>query len=482
MTYFTPIEDVANKINLKRYGNFSIKDFDQWQRLADFCNSTHKTSTNLKTADSELEKLVQLCNSTIGDWNSTDYSNASYDDIPLKYPNVMDGKVLAFLYSFVFLLAVVGNAIVLITIIQNRRMRNVTNLFLFSLALSDLLFVIFCMPSTIVGIFLQRFIFGAGFCRFIVYFQVISVFVSVWTLVAISMERYFAICRPLSSRRWQTKRHAYQTIGLVWFAAFVLCIPSVVFANLRKAGQNIFACDEQIDWPNLTSYQVYITWLFVIMMVVPLMVMSVAYSLVIKDLWHGMQNEHQTPMFIEDTNLTTNFDKDGGFNSESANGVDSFKRVLRNRRRRLRSSASNAAKRRVVGMLIVVVVLFFICWTPFWVLNIWFVYDPMTALKSVTAIEAAVIKLVMYMSCCVNPVVYCFMLKKFRQGLMEVCSCCGWKRERNGDGFGGRATARTRSSKRTTQTSLQTQLSLNRPSRRGGEAGETAEEQNLKTT
>lgn len=75
------------------------------------------------------------------------------------------------LYSLIFLLAVIGNALVIMTLVQNKRMRTVTNLFLLNLAISDLLLGIFCMPITLVGMLLRDFIFGEIMCKLLPYLQ-----------------------------------------------------------------------------------------------------------------------------------------------------------------------------------------------------------------------------------------------------------------------------------------------------------------------
>lgn len=79
--------------------------------------------------------------------------------------------LLIFLYIVIFILAVVGNILVIMTLVHNKRMRTVTNVFLFSLAVSDVMFAIVCIPFTLVGNILQRFIFGAGICKIVPYFQ-----------------------------------------------------------------------------------------------------------------------------------------------------------------------------------------------------------------------------------------------------------------------------------------------------------------------
>lgn len=75
------------------------------------------------------------------------------------------------LYLIIFLLAVVGNGLVILTLVHNKRMRTVTNLFLLNLAISDLLLGIFCMPFTLVGMLLRDFIFGELMCKLLPYLQ-----------------------------------------------------------------------------------------------------------------------------------------------------------------------------------------------------------------------------------------------------------------------------------------------------------------------
>lgn len=75
------------------------------------------------------------------------------------------------LYLIIFLLAVVGNGLVILTLVHNKRMRTVTNLFLLNLAISDLLLGIFCMPFTLVGLVLRDFIFGEIMCKLLPYLQ-----------------------------------------------------------------------------------------------------------------------------------------------------------------------------------------------------------------------------------------------------------------------------------------------------------------------
>lgn len=53
-------------------------------------------------------------------------------------------------YLLIFIVCMVGNGAVCFIVLRSRHMRTVTNLFIFNLAISDLLVGIFCMPTTLV--------------------------------------------------------------------------------------------------------------------------------------------------------------------------------------------------------------------------------------------------------------------------------------------------------------------------------------------
>lgn len=75
----------------------------------------------------------------------------------------------------------------------------------------------------------------------------VSVGVSVFTLVTISMERYFAICRPLTSLRWQTRRHACRTICVAWLVSVVVMTPTAIYQRLLRMPSGGHKCVEMWD-------------------------------------------------------------------------------------------------------------------------------------------------------------------------------------------------------------------------------------------
>ncbi|XP_039961826.1 gastrin/cholecystokinin type B receptor-like isoform X2 [Bactrocera tryoni] len=194
-------------------------------------------------------------------------------------------------YSIIFFCAIIGNLLVISTLIQNRRMRTITNLFLLNLAISDILLGVFCMPVTLVGTLLRDFIFGESFCKLIPFLQAISVAVSSWTLVAISCERYYAICHPLRSRAWQTLNHAYRIIGSIWVCSLICMTPIAIFSQLMPTSQGLRKCREQWPADSVAYERSYNIFLDLILLVLPLLILSFAYMLITRTLYVGMQNE-----------------------------------------------------------------------------------------------------------------------------------------------------------------------------------------------
>lgn len=127
-------------------------------------------SMNIKLDRSELNAVLSSPSITFDNFSS----NFNLTSLNLNH-NQQSWATIASriipLYSLLFLLAVIGNSLVILTLVQNKRMRTITNLFLLNLAVSDLFLGVFCMPFTLVGMLLRDFIFGELMCKLLPYLQ-----------------------------------------------------------------------------------------------------------------------------------------------------------------------------------------------------------------------------------------------------------------------------------------------------------------------
>ncbi|XP_032129527.1 cholecystokinin receptor type A [Sapajus apella] len=342
------------------------------------------------------------------------------------------------LYSLIFLLSVLGNTLVITVLIRNKRMRTVTNIFLLSLAVSDLMLCLFCMPFNLIPNLLKDFIFGSAVCKTTTYFMGTSVSVSTFNLVAISLERYGAICKPLQSRVWQTKSHALKVIAATWGLSFTIMTPYPIYSNLvpftKNNNQTANMC--RFLLPNDVMQQSWHTFLLLILFLIPGIVMMVAYGLISLELYQGIKFEASQKKSAKERKSSTSSsgryeDSDGCYLQKSRPSRKLELRQLStsssSRASRIRSSSSAAnlmAKKRVIRMLIVIVVLFFLCWMPIFSANAWRAYDTISAERRLSGTPISFILLLSYTSSCINPIIYCFMNKRFRLGFMATFPCC----------------------------------------------------------
>ncbi|XP_061816229.2 cholecystokinin receptor type A [Nerophis lumbriciformis] len=337
-----------------------------------------------------------------------------------------------FLYLAIFLVGVTGNGIIIAVLSRNKRMWTITNMFLLSLAVSDMMVALVCIPFTLIPNIMKNFVFGSGTCKMVMYFMGISVCVSAFTLVAISLERYSAICKPLTSRTWQTKSHAVKVIGATWISAILLMLPYPFSSTLkpftRHNNTTGYMC--RVVWHNDAILKSWYVSLLVLLFLLPGIIMMLAYGLISLELYRGVRFELSDRASSSSSSArdkpvslrTRGSDGDGCYvhlkrgstQSGSISGAYAPVRVSQRG-----NKANLLSKKRVIRMLLVIVFLFFLCWTPVFVVNTWQAFDQGSAYR-LTGAPISFIHLLSYTSTCINPVIYCFMNKHFRHAMIAT--------------------------------------------------------------
>lgn len=125
-------------------------------------------------------------------------------------------------YVLVVVVGVFGNYLLLYVICRTRKMHNVTNFFIGNLAFSDMLMCVTCVPFTLAYAFNPHgWVFGRSMCYLVFLIQPVTVYVSVFTLTAIAVDRWvdhlyfssihsnFSICVTPYERKRKDKQHTY---------------------------------------------------------------------------------------------------------------------------------------------------------------------------------------------------------------------------------------------------------------------------------
>lgn len=146
------------------------------------------------------------------------------------------------MYSAVFIVALFGNGLVCYVVHNTPRMKTVTNYFIVNLAVGDILMTVFCVPFSFVSMLILRYWpFGEVMCKVVNYSQAVSVLVSAYTLLAISIDRYMAIMRPLKPRI--DKPAAKMVVAIVWVGALATAAPIFVVSQLQRPSPWHKACE-----------------------------------------------------------------------------------------------------------------------------------------------------------------------------------------------------------------------------------------------
>lgn len=370
----------------------------------------YKLAFQSSTMTTEAPEENTTTNSTYYDYNETENPLCAlniycepmedyFDHLQAYiYPEPFEWGLIV-LYILTFIVGLVGNSLVCFAIWRNKKMRTITNIFIVNLSAADLGVIIICLPSTLVVDVTETWFFGSVFCKIHLFLMTVSVSVSVMTLCAISVERWYAICHPLNFH--STVRRARLIIAVIWLLSFCVATPELISSAVKPLRNDtvLLSSCYPILW---TAKQVAIFQIFLMVALyfLPLALMGFTYTHIAIVLW----NEH-IPGLHERQSRQPMMDKKQSENDQS-------------------ESRKKAAK-----MLVAVVIVFGICFFPVHLLNIVRYTIGLQALPHVNII-ALFAHWTTFLNSCINPVIYNFMSEKFRKEFkyaLFLCLRCGRK-------------------------------------------------------
>ncbi|CAF0743370.1 unnamed protein product [Rotaria sp. Silwood1] len=237
--------------------------------------------------------------------NSSDQSHSLWNKNLYANTSLLFSFILSFAYAIIFLIGLIANIFVIIVIIKCRRMRTLTNRFLLNLAVSDLLATVICIPPNAYHHYDKRWIFGEFLCRFVPFIQGASVAVSIFTLMAVSVDRFIAIHKPIHSKLLCTSTKIFAVIAIIWITSFLLMIPLIVHHRIIDPFDTTLpACAE--EWhQNMNARLIYDFILLVVLFIVPLTLITYCYIRISFSLWFIDSNIGK-PVTSSSTATTTN--------------------------------------------------------------------------------------------------------------------------------------------------------------------------------
>ncbi|XP_069354743.1 QRFP-like peptide receptor isoform X1 [Maniola hyperantus] len=327
-------------------------------------------------------------------WNASELWGGGAMELDVFYnPDV----VIIVLYVIVLAASLSANTLLIFIVIKFQYMRSVTNIFLVNLSVADLLVTLFCMPVQIAKSVTLLWYFGEVMCKTVNFLQGVAVASSVFTITAMSVDRYLAITQSLRQPWMPSRRGACSLLAALWLISFAIFAPLLAVAAVEKEvipslsrtrNGSVYVetviefCTEK--WPDSIRKELFGTFSFILVYAVPGCIVVVSYSLMGRRLCSVLPPFDQT---------------EGSANSQQR------LRLVRERK-------------RVAWILLLLAVLFALCWLPYNILQL--LLDMNAVREDSIALVLPYTLLLGHTNSAINPIVYCLMTRNFRRSLRKL--------------------------------------------------------------
>ncbi|XP_013407546.1 somatostatin receptor type 5-like [Lingula anatina] len=320
-------------------------------------------------------------------------NNSNVIDCPRAYTADDTKAVVPVILVCICFVGVVGNMGVIYVVYKFRQM----NPLFLNLAVADLLFSLFALPIYSAFYATKHTILIGDFtCKILYYLTYVTMGVSIYSLVAICLLRYFGIKYPIHIRTMLGRGTSYKAAGVTWLVMLLLNIPILIL--MTEQGGRTCA---------LRSGEIYLYYIYVAVVsgvdfIVPAIIIAILSTFIIIHVLHIQKEQRHL----------SEFEKDG------------FHR------------ASKRATKRLMLLVILVFSLFIVCWAPMHVLflrlvlNMGVADDRPCIWKQVTDYAFLIAQMLAFCNSSLNPILYNFVSKKFRMTFSRAL-CPLYYKEKN---------------------------------------------------
>ncbi|XP_006630777.1 oxytocin receptor [Lepisosteus oculatus] len=283
-------------------------------------------------------------------------------------------KIEIALLSVIFFSASVLNTGLLLVLWKRRKQVSRMRVFVLHLCLADLVVAFFQICPQLIWDITDRFIGPDALCRAIKYLQIVGMFASTYMIVAMTIDRYQAICNPMVT--FQRKRTRWNVpVCVAWAIALVGSIPQIFIFSRFEIAPGVFDCWAQFIQP--WGLKTYVTWTTLVIFVLPILTVIVCQVRICRAV--------QINLYIKTHQ---------GREATVANPLPSRA-----------SSVTGVSKARIktVKMTVVIVVAYIVCWAPFFTVQLWSVWDVNAPIETATF---TILMLLASLNSCANPCIY----------------------------------------------------------------------------
>ncbi|XP_045608301.2 G-protein coupled receptor moody isoform X1 [Procambarus clarkii] len=308
-------------------------------------------------------------------------------------------RVIAVLFIGYMVLGLTGNFLTILALLRCPRVRNVTAAFIISLCVADFLFCVLVLPWEVSRFLAGKWVWGEGWiCTLFPLLRYWNVAVSLLSIAMITINRYIMIAHFSVYKLVYRKGWIALMIAFCWVFAFVMLLPTL----LSKWGR--FGLDRRLqtcsilDDSNKSPKQV----LFGLGFCVPAIVIVICYSLIFFVIHKSEKRMRQ-------------------HSTRGMNGAAPPSGPTLQPQSRVTTKVEREARRRrnewrITKMVLIIFIAFLITYLPITLVKN---LDKKVDYPGLHVLGYVLI----YISACINPVIYVIMNRQYRQAYKTVLLC-----------------------------------------------------------
>uniref|UniRef100_A0A8C1BVE7 Uncharacterized protein n=1 Tax=Cyprinus carpio carpio TaxID=630221 RepID=A0A8C1BVE7_CYPCA len=296
----------------------------------------------------------------------TNYSY-TYDDVLISMCEVDDYKMTTGVcYATIFCLSILGNGFLVCALTCYEDLKRATNLFMFCLALFDLLFTL-TLPFWCVEL-LHHWVFGDVACKIMTGAYFVGIYGSLILLTAMTLDRFVVIVvrNNWLTRSRRLKFSKFACVG-AWIISLIACLRDSIAANAQIDHITTYSCESTSTHDEKAGYYAQLILLFL----VPFAVIAFCYTKILMTLM----------------------------------------------------STSNRQKYRTVILVLCIVIAFFICWGPYHIIIVLMsIYEFDSCEHYKLHVAFIICRILAFSHCCINPALY-IVRGRYRNLLSSLLFC-----------------------------------------------------------
>ncbi|XP_061669373.1 putative gonadotropin-releasing hormone II receptor [Syngnathoides biaculeatus] len=282
------------------------------------------------------------------------------------------------------------NLAVLRAAYTDRKRKSHVRVLIVNLTLADLLATFVVMPVDAVWNITVQWVAGDLTCRLLMFLKLLAMYSGAFVTVVISLDRQSAILHPLAINK--ARRRNKFMLAAAWGMSVLLSVPQMFLFHIVtiKHPQDFMQCTTRGSFKSHSYETAYNMFTFFCLFLLPLVIMITCYTRIFFAISKRLKKDNVSSTDVQ-----------------------------------LRCSKNNIprARMRTLKMSVVIVLSFIICWTPYYLLGLWYWFFPDDLEGKVSHALTHLLFIFGLVNACLDPLIYGLFTIRFRKGLLRRFHC-----------------------------------------------------------